>query len=110
MPTVCKGCGREFTLGGYGNHLAQTKNLVCKKLYDEQMSYLPCQNFGGGASKDGYNLMDSADPEGSSQFAGDFFGGYEDYDDKDFPGNFGDGAGEMDTDSSDKEQEDDEAA
>lgn len=110
MPTVCKGCGREFTLGGYGNHLAQTKNLACKKLYDEQMSYLPCQNFGSGASEDGSNPMDSADPQGSSQFAGYFFGDYKDHDDNDFPGDVGDGAGEMDTDSTDEEQEEDEAA
>ena len=74
------------------------------------MGYLPHQNFGGGGGKDGSNLMDLADLEGSSQFAGDFFGDYEDYDDNDFPGNFGDGAGEMEMDSTDEEQEEDEAA
>ena len=110
MPTVCKGCAREFTLGGYGNHLAQTKNSACKKLYDEQMSYLPRKNVRVGASEDGSNPMGSAGPEGSTQSDGDFFGDYDDYDENEFLGDFGDGVGKMGLDSTDEEREEDEAA
>ena len=65
------------------------------------MGYLPRQDFGGGGGKDGSSPMDLADLEGSSQFAGDFFGDYEDYGGNNFLGDFGDGAGEMEMDSTD---------
>lgn len=67
----CNGCNTNFSLSGYTHHLAQSTNPACAQIYADFLAYQP-----DSSDEDG---IDEGSPV---QFAGDFFGTYED---SDFP-------------------------
>ncbi|KAJ7601791.1 hypothetical protein DFH06DRAFT_1401017 [Mycena polygramma] len=76
MP-VCTGCGTNYVGRAYGNHFAQTSNLRCLKIRDDEeadMAQSDSEDFGPEAAG---NF-----PPGGGVFAGDLFG--DDYEEEDF--------------------------
>ncbi|KAJ7248067.1 hypothetical protein C8J57DRAFT_1522618 [Mycena rebaudengoi] len=64
---LCAGCQEEFSLSGYTHHLQTTPNSACEAIYLANQSRAP--------------LLDSDDDENQPiNFAGDYFGTYEEED------------------------------
>ncbi|KAJ7750295.1 hypothetical protein B0H16DRAFT_1663370 [Mycena metata] len=64
----CAGCRSEFTLSGYTTHLQRTANPSCQRINDQNMRDLPDDSD------------DEEDQAPAVQFAGDYFGTYQEED------------------------------
>lgn len=93
MTTNCPGCRFSFSVSGLTKHLAQTKNPACRAaaaelddLFDVASSDDGADDFQDQGNSSQYTPVppDYSDPPSLPQFAGDYFGSYEE-DDLEWP-------------------------
>ncbi|KAI0702091.1 hypothetical protein C8Q76DRAFT_802383 [Earliella scabrosa] len=92
---VCSGCGKDFSISGYTQHLLQTRRPLCIAVREEELFADVDLNQADGSGDDrsppptnaqsnGSAIDDDLPPGEPQPFEGDFFGTYEPQEFEDF--------------------------